>query len=129
MEESRWRNLQLHGAMPQRLLWASTAPKNSAYPPLLYVESLIAPDTVNTLPPKTLTQLQAHARITRTLSADAAHATVLLGTLRDAGIDLEPMLGQLQQDGIDKFRQSYAKGIAAVGAKRNQLRNRVAGRA
>lgn len=126
--QPRWQNLQPHGAMPQRLLWASTAPKNSAYPPLIYVESLIARDTVNTLPPKILNELLAHARIAQTLSADGRHAEALLSALRDAGADLDTVLRDLQDEGLAKFRKSYAAAVATVGDKRDRLRNRATGR-
>lgn len=128
VQHPRWQSLQPHGAMPQRLLWASTAPKNRAYPPLMYVEALIARDTVNTLPPKTLSELLTHARIESWLSADARHAQALLSALHDAGVDLDIALKGLQEDGIAKFRASYAAAIAAVGEKRNHLGNRAAGR-
>ena len=128
IEQPRWQNLQPHGAMPQRLLWASTAPKDPAYPPLMYAEALIARDTVNTLPPKTLNELLAHVRVTRTLTADAKQAEALLSALRDAGADLDTALRDLQEDGIAKFRASYAAAIAAVADKRERLRNRAAGR-
>lgn len=126
--QPRWRNLHLHGALPQRLLWASTAPKGAGYPPLMYVESLIARDTVNTLPPKTLNEVLAHVRIGQTLSADTRHAEALLSALRDIGIELDAVLHALQEEGIEKFRASYAAAIAAVGNKRDRLRQRAAGR-
>jgi transaldolase len=97
------------GARKQRLLWGSTSTKNPAYPALLYVDSLIGKDTVNTLPPKTLEEFMVHANIRSVLedSLEIEHANRDLRQLADLGIDLEQVCSQLLDEGIAAFSKSY----------------------
>ena len=107
-----------HGARPQRLLWASTGTKNEAYSDVLYVEELIGPDTVNTLPPKTLDAFRDHGtvepRLTRGL--DEAHAT--LTALEGLGIDLEEVTDELERDGIRSFADAFERLLASLAEER-----------
>ena len=107
-----------HGARPQRLLWASTGTKNEAYSDVLYVEELIGPDTVNTLPPKTLEAFRDHGtvepRLTRGL--DEAHATIT--ALNALGIDLEEITDELERDGIKSFADSFEQLLASLAEER-----------
>jgi len=95
------------GARVQRLLWASTSTKNPAYPDTLYVDELIGPDTVNTMPPRTIDAFRDHGRAEATLEQGLDEAQQVLDGLRGLGIDLDDVTEQLQRDGIKAFSDSY----------------------
>jgi len=95
------------GARTQRLLWASTSAKNPAYPDTIYVDELIGPDTVNTMPPSTIDAFRDHGRARPTLESDLEGAQQTLDGLTDLGIDLNGVTEQLQQDGLKAFSTSY----------------------
>jgi transaldolase/glucose-6-phosphate isomerase len=116
----RWRTLEEAGARPQRLLWASTSTKNPNYPDLLYVESLIGPETVNTLPPATLDALREHGRPRATLEHDPARASAALEQLQRLGIDLERIAGQLLLEGLEQFDSAYSGLLDALAEARKQ---------
>ena len=114
----QFNRLKEHGARPQRLLWASTGTKNEAYSDVLYVEELIGPDTVNTLPPKTLEAFRDHGtvepRLTRGL--DGAHAALV--ALEGLGIDLEEITDELERDGIRSFADAFDQLLASLAEER-----------
>jgi transaldolase len=119
---SRWEFLAGKGARPQRCLWASTSTKNPDYRDVLYVEELIGPDTVNTMPAETIAAFQDHGEVKKdslTSGIDAAHA--LLGDLREAGVDYDDVVATLEEEGVQKFADSFAELLAGIRAKREQL--------
>ena len=97
-----------------RLLWASTGVKNPAYPDTLYVDNLIAPHTVNTLPDAVLQAFTDHGRATDALSCPAAPAQPILDEVASLGIDLEALAAKLQQDGLAQFEQAFAQMLAPL---------------
>ena len=113
--------LRAAGARPQRLLWASTSTKNPAYPDLLYVDRLIGPDTVNTMPPATYAAFRDHGTIAPTLEQDVETALARLAALPALGIDLGAITDQLEIDGINAFIHSFDTLLAALDAKRTVL--------
>jgi transaldolase/glucose-6-phosphate isomerase len=107
------------GARVQRPLWASTGTKNPAYSDLLYVENLIGPDTVNTMPEKTLEALLDHGRTPGdTVLEGVAEAKKTLDDLRDVGIDIEAVGEKLQEDGVALFTKSYEELLATIESRR-----------
>ncbi len=113
--------LREQGARPQRLLWASTSTKNPAYPDLLYVDNLIGPDTVNTMPPTTYDAFRDHGTVARTLDEDVESALACLSALPELGIDLGAITDQLEIDGVNAFIQSFETLLAALEAKTRTL--------
>ena len=119
----RWQTLATAGAQPQRLLWASTGTKDPAAPDTMYVEALAAPDTINTLPEKTLHAFADHGRVTGVLPRDGGDAEQTLSEIARAGIDQVQLAAQLQQEGTQAFSKSWQdllKGLAAKGAATKQ---------
>jgi transaldolase len=116
-----WRELQEHGASPQRCLWASTSTKNPEYRDVLYVEELIGPQTVNTMPPATIEAFQDHGRVEPTLERDVDGARRTLQELAQAGIDYDDVVTTLEREGVEKFADSFKQLIDGVAAKRDQL--------
>jgi len=113
----RFRALAEQGARPQRLLWASTSTKNPAYPDAKYVEPLIGPDTVNTLPPETLDAYRDHGRPGPKLTAGFARAESVLAELQEVGIDIEAISQRLEDEGVQKFIAPYDKLLASIAKK------------
>lgn len=113
----RWERLAQRGARVQRPLWASTSTKDPAYRDVHYVEPLVAPHTVNTLPPETFAAYKDHGspRVTIREGRPAAHAQ--LAALARAGIDLDQVTTELEREGVAKFAQSYTQLLAVVGQK------------
>ncbi|HKT60952.1 MAG TPA: bifunctional transaldolase/phosoglucose isomerase [Gemmatimonadales bacterium] len=118
---ARWKRLADAGARPQRLLWASTGTKNPAYSDVLYVDSLIAPDTINTMPPATLRLFEDHGTIRMALSDDTSAARTVMKRLAAGGVDLEDITRVLEDDGIDKFVKSFDGLIGVIANKRKAL--------
>lgn len=114
----RWAALAQLGAQPQRLLWASTGTKNAAYRDTRYVEELIGPDTVNTIPPATLDLFRDHGRPRLSLEEDVDGARRALAALESAGISLEAVTTRLVDEGIDLFADAFRKLLAAIDLKR-----------
>lgn len=114
----RWNTLTARGAQTQRLLWASTSTKNPAYRDVMYVENLIGPDTVNTIPPATLDAFRDHGRVSRTLDADVAAADRTMADLEKAGISMREVTDQLLDEGIKLFDDAFDKLIAAIEQKK-----------
>jgi transaldolase / glucose-6-phosphate isomerase len=110
----RWESLQANGAQRQRVLWASTGSKNPHYSDVLYVEELIGPDTVNTVPPATLAAFRDHGRPRASLEEDVAEAMQLLDDLERSGISLRKVTDDLLTDGVSKFVEPFTKLLRAV---------------
>jgi transaldolase len=113
----RWERLKARGARVQRPLWASTSTKNPAYRDVTYVESLIGPDTVDTVPRATLEAFADHGEARRTVDADLDRARAELATLKELGIDLDAVTEKLQVEGVEKFSKSYNQMLETVGEK------------
>jgi transaldolase len=113
----RWERLASKGAHVQRPLWASTSTKNPAYRDVTYIEELIGPDTVNTIPLATLEAFNDHGEARRTVDTDLDRARADLATLQELGIDLGAVTEKLQVEGVEKFSRSFNQMIQAVGEK------------
>ncbi|MDQ2895181.1 MAG: transaldolase [Actinomycetota bacterium] len=116
-----WDELAAAGASPQRCLWASTSVKNPDYPDLLYVESLIGPATVNTMPRETVEALLDHGQVTDTLETGIEEARATFARLADAGIDYDDVVAVLEREGVQKFADSFRELIEGVASKREQF--------
>ncbi len=103
----RWESLAASGAKVQRPLWASTSTKNDAYPDTLYVDSLIGPDTVNTLPTATIDAFEDHGTVARTVDADVAGAESVLEQLASVGVDMDDVARVLETEGVAAFEKSF----------------------
>ena len=114
------------GAKVQRPLWASTGTKNPAYSDVLYVETLIGPDTVNTMPGKTIQAFLDHGRVERTVDQGVDKARQIMVTLAAHGIELDDLTAQLEEEGIASFQKSFDALIAGVESKRAALAETVA---
>jgi transaldolase len=117
----RFLKLKAEGAKPQRPLWASTGTKNPAYSDTLYVDTLIGPDTVNTMPEKTIAAFLDHGTVKRTVDTDVDLARQQMKQLAELGIDIDAVTHQLEEDGIASFIKSFESLLAGVEAKRSQL--------
>lgn len=117
----RWQALAAQGARSQRLLWASTGTKDPDYSDVKYVETLIGPDTVNTLPPETLAAYRDHGRPALRLEEDLVAARELPAQLARLGIDLEQVSDELEADGVKKFIAPFDKLLAALELRRIEL--------
>jgi transaldolase/glucose-6-phosphate isomerase len=116
--DARWQKLAAQGAKPQRLLWASTGTKNKAYSDVLYVEELIGPDTINTMPPATLDAFRDHGKLRESLEEDIDEARQVLAELERSGISLDAITAELVKDGVRLFADSADKLYGAVAHKR-----------
>lgn len=110
----RWQALLAHGARSQRVLWASTGTKNPRYRDVLYVEELIGPETINTMPPETLAAFRDHGRHRPSLISGVEEASQVLDTLQKAGISLPKITDELLVEGVNKFVEPYQKLLASV---------------
>jgi transaldolase/glucose-6-phosphate isomerase len=123
----RWDRLAAQGARVQRPLWASTSTKNPLYPDTFYVDTLIGPDTVNTVPPATLNAFRDHGIVVPTLGAGPAAelalhgARIQLARLAQLGVDLSVITQNLQDEGVTKFAQSFEALMSSIAQKRDQL--------
>ncbi|MCX5684634.1 MAG: transaldolase [Planctomycetota bacterium] len=113
----RFRSLARGGARPQNLLWASTSTKNPAYSDVKYVEPLIGPDTINTLPTETIKAYRDHGKPAMTLPDGTAEAWRAMARLAQAGIDIDAVTAQLEREGLDKFVQPYDSLLEALHKK------------
>ncbi|HEX5500792.1 MAG TPA: transaldolase family protein, partial [Thermomicrobiales bacterium] len=116
-----WEALAAQGAATQRPLWASTSVKNPAYPDVLYVDQLIGPETVNTMPRATIQAFLDHGVVARTVDRDLDAARQTMADLAAAGIDMTAVTDQLENEGIAAFAKSYESLLAGVEAKRAKL--------
>ena len=119
--EPRWQALAERGARPQRLLWASTSTKNPAYPDTLYVDELIGPGTVNTLPDATLEAFEHHGSVEPTLASGLDEAVEVLERIAAAGVDLADVTAQLEDEGVAAFSKSFDELLGVLGAKADEL--------
>ena len=117
----RWEVLATRGAHVQRPLWASTSTKNAAYPDTLYVDELIGPDTVNTLPEATLGAFGDHGTVARRVDADVDEARAVWQSLADVGVDMDDVAAQLEREGVASFAASFDELIAALESKAADL--------
>jgi transaldolase len=127
-QDELWGELAAAGAHPQRCLWASTSTKNPAYRDVRYVEELIGPETVNTMPESTLLAFQDHGVVALTLERDLEEAERLLARLAEAGIDYDDVVETLEADGIQKFSHAFSELLAGLEAKGQALRTATGGR-
>lgn len=121
LASARWQALAARGARPQRPLWASTSVKDPAYPDTMYVERLIAEQTVNTLPPETFTAYRDHGHPTVRIDDEVAEAPARLAALGVLGIDLRDVTRELEADGVAKFAGSFRSLLAGIEAKAGAL--------
>jgi transaldolase len=119
---ARWDKLAAKGARVQRPLWASTSTKNPAYRDVIYVETLIGPHTVNTMPPKTIDDFRDHGIVARTVDANMDQAVADLAGIAKAGVDLDDVTDTLLSEGIASFTKSFETLSAGIKTKVAQLR-------
>ncbi|RIL07741.1 MAG: transaldolase [Proteobacteria bacterium] len=117
----RWQRAFNEGARPQRLLWASTGTKDPDASDVIYIESLAAPFTVNTMPEATLRALADHGRAGAIIPPDGGDAEAVLARFRDAGVDLDALAAQLQRDGAASFVKSWRSLLDGIAARREAL--------
>ncbi len=117
----RWSPLAQAGARPQRCLWASTSTKNPAYPDTLYVDELIGPETVNTMPEETIAAFQDHGHPEPRLERDVDGAHRLMSDIAKAGVDYDDVTAVLEKEGVEKFAASFADLIQGIAARREAL--------
>jgi len=116
----RWEKLAAAGAKPQRLLWASTSSKNPAFKDTKYVEALIGPDTVDTVPLETIEAFRDHGIAENTLEQGLDQATAILDKLKSAGIDIDKITQQLEDEGVEKFNKPFEKLLQAIEDQKNK---------
>ncbi len=126
-EGARWEALAVRGARVQRPLWASTSTKNPTYPDLLYVDNLVGPHTVNTMPEGTLEAFSDHGTVARTVNRDPEAARATLGALEEVGIDFEDVSKTLEDEGVASFAKSFDELLSSLGDKASALGARRAG--
>jgi len=117
----RWRRLAAAGARPQRLLWASTGSKDPGAPDTLYVDALAAPDTINTMPEKTLRAFAEHGRTPGAMAADGGEGEATLQRLTQAGIDTDALAARLQREGAAAFVNSWQQLLQRIADKTQAL--------
>ncbi len=111
-----WEELVSFGATPQRCLWASTSTKNPQYRDVMYVEQLIGPSTVNTMPPETIEAFNDHGNVARTIDSDVDRAQRTLQAVAGAGVDYDDVVETLEREGVQKFADSFHELTQAVTA-------------
>ncbi len=111
---AQWDQLRAKGAQTQRVLWASTSTKNPAYPDILYVQEMIGPDTVNTMPPATFDAFRDHGQPRETLTEGIDEAKQVMQDLADVGISIDNITDKLTDDGVRLFEEAFDKLLAAV---------------
>jgi transaldolase len=120
----RWQRLAALGARPQRPLWASTSTKNPAYPDTLYVDGLIGPDTVNTMPEATIAAFEDHGTVARTIDAGVDGAAEVMRALAAVGVDMDDVGRTLEDQGVAAFHESFVHVLDALEAKARRLARR-----
>jgi transaldolase len=118
---SEWDELAAKGATPQRCLWASTSTKNPAYRDVLYVEELIGPDTVDTMPRETIAAFIDHGKAERTLDRDIEGARRVFELFAEAGVDYDDVVETLEREGVEKFAKSFRDLFSDLETKRDAL--------
>jgi transaldolase len=122
LSSPRWQRIYNAGARPQRLLWASTGTKDPQASDVLYIKALAAPFTVNTMPEGTLKALADHGEISEIMSTDGGDCEAVLGQFAKAGIDVDALAAQLQQDGAEAFVKSWNELMAVITSKSDVLK-------
>jgi transaldolase len=117
LASKRWQNLAASGAWPQRLLWASTGTKDPAASDTLYLEALAAPDTINTIPEKTLRAFAEHGEVDKVLPADEGYAEAVLAEFTREGVNIEDLAAHLQREGTDAFAKSWSDLMSRIASK------------
>ncbi|HXV58668.1 MAG TPA: transaldolase [Gaiellaceae bacterium] len=117
----RWERLAAAGAAPQRCLWASTSTKNPDYRDVLYVEELIGPETVNTMPEETIEAFQDHGRVALTLEQGLDEARRVFERVAEAGVDYDDVTATLEREGVEKFADSFEELLAGIREKAGEL--------
>ena len=117
----RWAALEAKGATKQRCLWASTSTKNPDYRDVMYIEELIGPETVNTMPEETILAFQDHGKVELTLAKDVEAARKLFEDLAAAGVDYDDVSNTLEREGVQKFTDSFQELLDGISAKRGEL--------
>jgi transaldolase/transaldolase/glucose-6-phosphate isomerase len=124
----RFKNLAAHGAKKQRLLWASTSSKDPSFSDVKYIDALIGAETINTIPIQTLEAFNDHGKPEGHLEDDMDKATSVLSELKNGGIDINNISGQLEKEGVDKFNRAYdilLNAIEKIKQKQNNYKNKV----
>jgi len=116
-----WEELEAKGATPQRCLWASTSTKNPEYRDVLYVEELIGPHTVNTMPRETVKAFLDHGNVEETLTRDVDGAKRVLEEIGEAGVDYDDVVETLEREGVEKFTKSFDELLEGIEAKRDAM--------
>ena len=122
LESSRWRKLAHAGALPQRLLWGSTGTKDPAAPDTLYVQALAAPETINTIPEKTLLAFSDHGQVQGVMPRDGGDGEQVLAEFARAGIDVAVLAAELQREGAEAFGKSWNDLMACITSKSELLK-------
>jgi transaldolase len=117
----RWEALRARGATTQRCLWASTSTKNPAYRDVLYVEELIGPETVNTMPEETIAAFEDHGEVALTLERDLDEARRVFERVAEAGVDYDDVVDTLEREGVQKFADSFSELLDGIRSKRGEL--------
>ncbi len=117
----RWEALAARGARPQRPLWASTSTKNPSYPDTLYVDELIGPMTVNTLPDATLAAFEDHGTVGRTIDGGVAEAETVIARLAELGIGMDDVAAKLETEGVASFAKSFDEVLTTLGDRAEAL--------
>jgi transaldolase len=117
----RWEALKAKGARTQRCLWASTSTKNPDYRDVMYVEELIGPETVDTMPEETIRAFQDHGEVALTLERDVDEAKRVFEQVAEAGVDYDDVVAVLEREGVEKFADSFRELLDGVAAKRGEL--------
>jgi len=117
----RWQKLSSHGATKQRCLWASTSTKNPDYRDVLYVEELIGPETVDTMPEETIEAFEDHGEVALMLERDVDGAKRVFERVKEAGVDYDDVVAVLEQEGVQKFSDSFTELLDGIRAKRGEL--------
>jgi transaldolase len=122
LESDRWQKLAKAGALPQRLLWGSTGTKDPSAPDVMYIEALAAPDTINTIPDKTLLAFADHGQVKGLIPRDGGDAEQVLSEFRRAGVDDAALAAQLQKEGAEAFSKSWSDLMECIATKSESLR-------
>ncbi len=127
LESPRWRKLAAAGARPQRLLWASTGTKDPAASDTLYIGTLAAPDTINTMPEKTLRAFADHGKVDGVMPVDGGDADATIAKIAQAGVDVDALARTLQEEGARAFVKSWRELLGRIADKARALEGRATG--
>ena len=127
LASDRWKKLEAAGALPQRMLWASTGTKDKSASDTLYIEALAAPDTINTMPEKTLLAFAEHGRVEQPMREDNSDCEQVITRFRQAGIDDAQLAEQLQREGKESFDKSWNELLKRISDKAGQVSGRRGG--